>query len=245
MKSGRILSLLLFAYLAATSILPVAGEEAPDTSYLKSGDFPKAKKYIEAALARDQNSAPLHCNLGIALLRMRNYSDALDHLHQAVGLEPGLSAAWLNLAVCYLCLGELDRSIGAYQRVQILQPASAASIAQLIAILQKVKSVDETTTDYFEPTWRTWKRGATIKLYVASSKSPAYKNQFQHIAIESMQQAAQSCSAQLKVEIVPERSDANVVCDWLGPSNAVAPLERGVTTGKALNGKIVNGTVHI
>lgn len=235
--------LKLICLLLALSIMPSVdcnANESLELQYLKSGNFDQAKLLLEQQAQMNPQSAAIQCNLGIALLRLRNYSNAMDHLHRAVGLQPMLAPAWINLAACYVCLGEFDRAIDAYQRVQNLQPASAASIEQLIAFLRKAKSEDETAVEYFDPAWKRWKSGAVIKLFVSEPQRPNFKK----IAIQAMKDAATACGANLTVELVSDRSSANVTCDWDNRSYATT-MERGIATGKARNGEIVSGAVTI
>jgi Flp pilus assembly protein TadD len=137
---------LILALLLAFPVLA-----ASDIDYLRAGKFVEARAVIEQALQHDPGSAELHCNLGIALLRLRDYTGALEHLRKATSLQPHLTPAWLNLAACYVCIGEFDRAIEAYQYASNLAPTSGAAIDQLTSFLNAARKVDETTPDYYQP----------------------------------------------------------------------------------------------
>jgi hypothetical protein len=227
--------LLVLALLA--SMLPCSATQ--DVVFLRAGRFIDARKYLEQAIERDPQSASLHSNLGIALLHLRDYHAAHSHLARATTLQPDLAAAWLNLAGCFICLGEFGRAVDAYRRVESLTPASSTSLEPLITFLNSAKKIDETSSDYFVPTWRRWGAGSTVKLYVAPD--PRYKQ----IAIQAMRDIVSNLNGKLQLEIVSSKSDANITCEWLTPPHGSMVLERGVASGIAKNGKIVGSAVVI
>lgn len=49
---------------------------------------------LEAMLEKGQDNALLRFALGNAFLKYRKYSEAVEHLSQAVVFDPGYSAAW-------------------------------------------------------------------------------------------------------------------------------------------------------
>lgn len=210
---------------------------ATDVEYLRAGKFTEAKNYLERALQNDPGSAALNCNLGIALLRLRDYQNAYMHLNKATTLQPDLVPAWLNMAACLVCMGEFERAIEAYKRVQVLAPSPALN--GLIASLQTQRMIDETSADYYQNGWRRWNKGATIKLFV--SHHPRYRD----IAIRAMQTVVSAANADLQLEAVTDQADANVVCLFIEPPSNAFLLERGIQSSLIKNGKIVGAAVQI
>jgi tetratricopeptide (TPR) repeat protein len=218
---------LILALLLAFPVLA-----ASDIDYLRAGKFVEARAVIEQALQHDPGSAELHCNLGIALLRLRDYTGALEHLRKATSLQPHLTPAWLNLAACYVCIGEFDRAIEAYQYASNLAPTSGAAIDQLTSFLNAARKVDETTPDYYQPNWQHWRHDG-------------YRKAFRNIAIQAMRELIAATNGKLKFQVVDRRDDANVTCDWSPPNAQGMMLERGITSGAAEGGKIVLGVTQI
>jgi hypothetical protein len=212
---------------------------ATDVDYLRAGKFADARKYLERAIESDPSSASLHCNLGIALLRLHDYHNAFSHLSRATSLQPDLAPAWLNLAACYVCLGEFDGAIDAYRHAESLTPGSSASLQPLITFLGAAKKIDETAADYLMPTWRRWASGATLKLYVAPH------SRYRQIAIDAMNAVVESANNKLHLQIVSSKSEANITCEWITPPRNAVLLERGVASGIAKNRKIVGSAVAI
>jgi tetratricopeptide (TPR) repeat protein len=232
---------LILALLLAFPVLA-----ASDIDYLRAGKFVEARAVIEQALQHDPGSAELHCNLGIALLRLRDYTGALEHLRKATSLQPHLTPAWLNLAACYVCIGEFDRAIEAYQYASNLAPTSGAAIDQLTSFLNAARKVDETTPDYYQPNWQHWRHDATIKLWVSDPVgTKGYRKAFRNIAIQAMRELIAATNGKLKFQVVDRRDDANVTCDWSPPNAQGMMLERGITSGAAEGGKIVLGVTQI
>jgi hypothetical protein len=229
---------LVFAFAVVFSLtFSSAGRAASDAQLIRAGKFEQAKVELERDLKTNESAAS-HCNLGIALLRLRNYRPALDHLIRATTLEPTLTPAWLNLAACYICLNEFDRAIGAYRKVENLMPQSKPALDQLIDFLSKAGGTDETAPDYGQRTWKHWtKDGAGIRVYV--EHHPRYRD----MAIAQLKELARV--AQLQVTIVDKKPEAQFVVEWINPPSETMLLERGATACVARNGNIVGAVVQI
>lgn len=225
-----------------------AANQTDAVKVLRAGDFIRAKQLLLSEL-QQLESAGTHSNLGIALLRLHDYSGALDHLARAVQLEPNLAVAWLNLAACYLCLNEPGQAIDAYQRVQTLQPMSAPSLKELINFLDEARQIDESAPDYFNATWRKWAPASTIRAYIAQpANMPGYRPQFAGMARESLRQVIAVCNqsnGKLKLEFVSEPANANLICNWIAPPSNATTIERGIATAEARNAKITRANVTI
>ncbi len=70
---------------------------------------------LEAMLARGQDSALLRYGLGGEYLNLKRYDKAVEHLRQAVALDPKYSAAWKLLGKALADAGHTDEAIKAYE----------------------------------------------------------------------------------------------------------------------------------
>lgn len=70
---------------------------------------------LEAMLARGQDSALLHYGLGGEYLKIGKSDKAIEHLRQAVALDPKYSAAWKLLGKALADAGRADEAIKAYE----------------------------------------------------------------------------------------------------------------------------------
>lgn len=70
---------------------------------------------LEALLAKGQDTAMLRLGLGNAYMSQGDYTKAVEHLHRAVSLDPGYSAAWKGYARALAECGRTDEAITAYE----------------------------------------------------------------------------------------------------------------------------------
>lgn len=70
---------------------------------------------LEAMLARGQGSALLRFSLGGEYLKAGQPDKAIEHLRQAVALDPKYSAAWKLLGKALAEAGRTDEAIKAYE----------------------------------------------------------------------------------------------------------------------------------
>jgi Tfp pilus assembly protein PilF len=71
---------------------------------------------FEAMLARGQDSALLRYSLGNEYLKADDPARAVDHLAEAVRLDPGYSAAWKVYGKALSALGRHAEAIGAFDQ---------------------------------------------------------------------------------------------------------------------------------
>lgn len=232
----------------ALILLVALAQEPTEVDFIRNGNFEAARKYLEVLLPRQSASPNLQCNYGIALLQLQDYTQALEHLQKAVDLNPTLFPAWLNLAACYVCLGEYDRAIGAYRRAQSLKPAESISLDSIISFLQDAKKADVNAPNYLDKDWQAWEAGSMIRLHVATpSQNKAYKKQYKQIAIDAMQKWIDATGGALKLQVVPNANNANVIVEWSpARTEGISSLEhRGLTGAMAMNGHITSARVAI
>lgn len=222
--------------LAALAVCALPATATGDAQLIRAGRFQQARVELEQDL-KTSDSAAAHCNLGIALLHLRNYRPALEHLLRATTMDSTLTPAWLNLAACYICLNEFDRAIAAYKKVEILMPQSTPALNQLIDFLGNASRSDETTPDYAQSRWKQWDRSKVVRVYIA------HHARYRPIALQQLAQIQRAAHLQL----VPAESkeSADLLVDWIDPPKNTMLLERGTTSCVARNGKIVGAIVEI
>lgn len=71
---------------------------------------------LEKMIARGQDSAMLRLTLGNAYVRQGQPEAAIEHLRQAVALDPGYSAAWRALGRLQLKQGERDAALETFRQ---------------------------------------------------------------------------------------------------------------------------------
>lgn len=71
---------------------------------------------LEKMIARGQDSAMLRLTLGNAYARQGQPEAAIEHLRQAVALDPGYSAAWRALGRLQLKQGERDAALETFRQ---------------------------------------------------------------------------------------------------------------------------------
>jgi Tfp pilus assembly protein PilF len=71
---------------------------------------------LEKMLSRGQDSSMLRLTLGNAYHRQGESAAAIEHLREAVRLDPDYSAAWKTLGRCLNDTGQRDEALDAYRR---------------------------------------------------------------------------------------------------------------------------------
>ena len=71
---------------------------------------------LELMLERGQDSPLLRYSLGRECLKAGDLLAAIDHLRQAVGQNPGYSAAWKALGEAHVKAGSPERAAEVYER---------------------------------------------------------------------------------------------------------------------------------
>ncbi len=88
---------------------------------------------FEAMLAAGNDNALLRYGLGNAYLKEGKLDQALEHLRQAVRLDPNYSAAWKSLGKAFAEAGGVDEAMEAY--------ASGIQVAEKKGDIQAAKEM--------------------------------------------------------------------------------------------------------
>ncbi len=100
----------------------------------------QSRANFEAALGRWPLDFVLQFGLGNAAYRSRDFSGARVAFAAATSLRPDSAAAWNNLALSLLELGELDQATDAARRAQSLDSSFAAAVAETIVAIEAARA---------------------------------------------------------------------------------------------------------
>lgn len=93
---------------------------------------------LEAMLARGQDSALLRYGLGGEYLKAGAPEKAVEHLRQAVTLDPTYSAAWKLLGKALADTGRTDEAITAYEDgIRVAEEMGDKQTAREMAVFLK------------------------------------------------------------------------------------------------------------
>jgi Tfp pilus assembly protein PilF len=97
--------------------------------------FPEAEHaYKEAIRLSPKYAYPLN-GLATILIRQKRTSEALPYLEKAIDLDPKFVEVYLNMAIAYHTLGELDKARTLYRTFLKISPQWMKSERQNAALL--------------------------------------------------------------------------------------------------------------
>jgi tetratricopeptide (TPR) repeat protein len=103
--------------------------------YLQDGQPEEALPHFRESLRLNNESAPSHYNLGLALSMLRQYPDATREFEMAVRLDPGHADAHNNLGAMLHVAGHLDEAAVHYRKAIELRPDNGQARANLGRLL--------------------------------------------------------------------------------------------------------------
>jgi tetratricopeptide (TPR) repeat protein len=89
---------------------------------LNHGQLDEAEKDFRSVLAADPHSGAAYANLGVVYMRRKQWSKALDMLHKAEPLMPGVAGIQLNIGLAYYRQSEFLQAIPPFESVVHDQP---------------------------------------------------------------------------------------------------------------------------
>jgi len=103
--------------------------------YLQDGRAQEALTHFRESLRLNDDSAPTHYNLGLALSMLRQYPDAMREYEAAVRLDPNHADAHNNLGAMLHVAGRFDEAETHYRRALELRPDNVEARANLGRLL--------------------------------------------------------------------------------------------------------------
>lgn len=103
--------------------------------YLQDGRPQEAVSHFRASLRLNNDSAPTHYNLGLALSMLRQYPEATREYEAAVRIDPNHAEAHNNLGAMLHVAGRLDDAAPHYRKAFELRPENAEARSNLGRLL--------------------------------------------------------------------------------------------------------------
>ena len=88
-----------------------------------AGDADGAIAVLREGLRQDPSSATAQHAIGIALAELAHIPEAIWHLEQAVGINPGFAAGWASLGLLLRAEGRFGSALAAYEQAIVRAPA--------------------------------------------------------------------------------------------------------------------------
>ena len=126
-----------------------AGETA-----LEQGDLVNAKKSFLRVLELVPNDVGARVNLGVVLMRERNWPQALEYLSQAEKLAPQVSGIRLNVGLVHYKQGDYAAAIPEFEAV-LKEDATSVQARRLLGLCYLFEGRYKDSAAMLEPLWRT------------------------------------------------------------------------------------------
>lgn len=123
------------------------GQEA-----LSSGKLDEAEHDFRAVLAADPKSGAAYANLGVVYMRRKQWSKALEMLHEAEHRMPQVAGIRLNIGLAYYRQSEFDKAIAPFESVVREQP-DALQPRYLLGLCYFFAERWADATSMLEPLW--------------------------------------------------------------------------------------------
>ena len=215
---------------------------------LNEHKFEEARDKLLQAVELDPESSSAQANLGVALAKLGQRSEAIEHIKLAVQMEPDKASPLSMLASVYQSNGQLDESISAYKQYLSKFPneSDATLVKALIHDLAKVLSSQqeviahnpgvEKAQDYLafctaneKVRWK--KNGGAVKVYIQSGSGVKnFKPGFDKVLRESFNDWVTGTGGVVSIKFVNSKSDADVDCMFTDNFGQVSSLAEGGET---------------
>lgn len=116
--------------------------------YFEERDFDEAVAEYGKALVIDGRDVTLLNNLGLALMNLERYKDALNFIEKAVMLSPGDINFRYSLASLYRDMGMLEESAAEYKRIILEQPGYLNVHNELAGVYEQQGRKEEAVKEY-------------------------------------------------------------------------------------------------
>ena len=128
--------LLLAASSAKTDPVDEARELYNDgIDWMKAGDYAAAQDHFERALAKKEDFAEAHNNLGYCLRKQGedHFEQARDHYDRAIELDGSLAEAYMYRGVLHALMGDESKALEDHGRLMDLDADLAEQLKRVIA----------------------------------------------------------------------------------------------------------------
>ena len=233
---------------------------------IKTEKYRMAVEILNKALAQCPHLASAHTNLGLALVRLGENEPAVEHLKQAIALDPARPAPWINLASAFQLSGHLTAALATTQEFLRRFPTSAMAskvkdLSQHLALeVNNQARVQKTTAsaqaskdnDYFpyatEEGRRRWSpQHNVLKVYVGNGADvKGFKKEYPGLLKDAFKQWSDASKGTVAFEFVNKPDKADIECAWgADPTQTAAPAEGGEARLVFANGLIEHARITV
>ncbi len=115
-------------------------------AFLLAGEDSKARPLASAVLAQERSSAPALYVAGVAALRARDYTNAIQMLQQAKDIDLRVNAVSLQLGLAYEGLGKYDEALAQYEEIAQFDPDFPGLHFRLSQVYQRLGRAADAAT---------------------------------------------------------------------------------------------------
>lgn len=215
---------------------------------MRQEKFRMAADILTKALDIYPELASAHTNLGLALSRLGQPDQAIEHLRLSIAIDPTRSAPWVNLASSFQTTGQLKECVQTYKEYLKRFPDDALAVkakdlvkhletetAEQAAVEQSIASGKDSSSgaDYFAFTtvsgtvkWADAK--LPLKVYVATgSRVPGFKAEYQGIMNDAFKSWSTASVDKVKFDFVNKPEGADIDCVWTNDYSQVSSPSEG------------------
>lgn len=215
---------------------------------MRQEKFRMAADILTKALDIYPELASAHTNLGLALSRLGQPDQAIEHLRLSISIDPSRSAPWVNLASSFQTTGKLKECVQTYKEYLKRFPDDALALkakdlvkhletetAEQAAVEQSIASGKDSSSgaDYFAFTtvsgtvkWADAK--LPLKVYVATgTRVPGFRPEYQGIMNDAFKAWSTASLDKVKFEFVNKAEGADIDCVWTNDYSQVSSPSEG------------------
>lgn len=211
--------------------------------HIKAGRNLDARQAFRQSILIKPDSSDAHFKLATALNLGGEPAQAIAEFGEALRLDPKLADACYNTAVCYQNLGDIPQAITWYERFLRENPNSpmAVNIPNKVESLRKAGEEfrhDPNSYDYLDSIisnrrYYRWAHEAVpIRIYIEPPINvDGYRPEFGKAFLDALDTWARASHNRLAFLLVPQKSQAQVLCEWTSDPAKVSDEGKAVEQG--------------
>jgi len=136
------------------------------------GDYQAAAAYYEECIHFRPTTANVY-NLGLARLRMEDFSGSVKAFRMALELDPGHFPSWKNLGIACSRMDQLEPALEAMQQAFLLDPSDSDTAVYVVKYLKLLNRPEATVTDVYKRAYEAGARDILMLRHLARDASDA------------------------------------------------------------------------
>jgi hypothetical protein len=117
-------------------------------AFEKSGQFDKALKDYEMAIALNPFDYTVYSNMGTLLGKLNLFARSIEYFNKAIALAPDYADAYFNRGITYVAMDQLGPGLEDFNRAILLNPNDATAYLERGNLHLKMGSKDLATADF-------------------------------------------------------------------------------------------------